>query len=70
MQHIELTVDGMTCTGCSNRLQRVLEATDGVQAAHIVLETKQVTVEYNPARIGIAALHAAISDAGFKVMTA
>jgi len=70
MQHIELTVDGMTCTGCSNRLQRVLEATDGVQAAHIVLETKQVSIQYDPARIDINALHNAITDTGFSVISA
>jgi hypothetical protein len=31
MEHIELTVDGMTCDGCSSRLKRVLA--DGVGRA-------------------------------------
>jgi len=70
MQQIELKVDGMTCSGCSGRLKRVLEATDGVRAAEIVLETKQVTVEYDEASIGTSVIHEAISDAGFSVMTA
>jgi len=69
MQHIELTVDGMKCGGCSGRLQRVLDATDGVQAADIVLETKQVSIQYDPARIDINAIHNVIADAGFSVIS-
>jgi len=70
MQQIELKVDGMTCSGCSGRLQRVLEATAGVRAAQIVLETKQVTVEYDETSIEASVIHETISDAGFSVMAA
>ena len=47
MSNIELTVDGMKCGGCSGRLKRVLEGTDGVKSTDIVLETKKVTVEFD-----------------------
>jgi len=70
MQQIELKVDGMKCGGCSGRLQRVLEGTDGVKSAQIVLETKQVTVEYDAGSIELAAIHEVINDAGFSVMAA
>jgi len=70
MQQIELKVDGMTCSGCSGRLKRVLEATDGINSAEVVLETKQVTVDYDETSIGASVIHEAISDAGFSVMTA
>jgi len=70
MQQVELKVDGMKCSGCSGRLQRVLEATDGVNRAEIVLETKQVTVEYDTGRVDIGGIHEAITDAGFSVMSA
>jgi len=70
MQQIELKVDGMTCSGCSGRLQRVLEATAGVRAAEVVLETKQVRVDYDSASIDLAVIHEAINDAGFSVVAA
>jgi len=70
MQQIELKVDGMKCGGCSGRLQRVLEATDGVKRAEIVLETRQVTVEYDDASIGVGVIYEAINDAGFSVISA
>ncbi len=70
MSNIELKVDGMKCGGCSGRLKRVLEATDGVKSTEIVLETKQVTVDYDDADIGVDAIKSVIEDAGFTVMAA
>ncbi|MDQ1118037.1 MULTISPECIES: heavy-metal-associated domain-containing protein [Pseudoxanthomonas] len=68
--HIELTVDGMKCGGCSGRLKRVLEGTDGVQATQIVLETKQVAVDFDEAGIDVDAIKHVITDAGFTVLAA
>ena len=70
MEHIELTVDGMTCDGCSARLKRVLEAADGVQAARVERPARRVAVDYDPARTGPAALREAVADAGFGVADA
>lgn len=70
MSNIELKVDGMKCGGCSGRLKRVLEGTDGVKSTEIVLETKQVTVDYDAANIDVNAIKGVIEDAGFTVMAA
>lgn len=70
MDTLELTVDGMTCGGCSSRLKRVLEGADGVQAANVVLETKQVSVGYDAGRIDSAAIKQLVADAGFSVVAA
>ena len=70
MEHIELTVDGMTCDGCSARLKRVLEAADGVQAARVDRPARRVAVDYDAARTGPAALREAVADAGFGVADA
>ncbi len=67
MEHIELTVDGMTCDGCSARLKRVLEAADGVQAALIERPSRRVAVDYDAGRTGPAAIREAVADAGFTV---
>ncbi|MFT4257945.1 MAG: heavy-metal-associated domain-containing protein [Pseudoxanthomonas sp.] len=70
MRKIEFKVDGMKCDGCSGRLKRVLEGADGVESAHIVLETGQVTVDYDEVCIGVDAIKSVIADAGFTVLTA
>lgn len=70
MSAIQLTVDGMKCGGCSGRLKRVLEEKNGVHSTDIVLETKQVSVDFEPAMIDRGAIEAAITDAGFTVLAA
>ncbi len=70
MSSIEMTVLGMTCGGCSGRLKRVLEGAQGVSAAQVVLETKQVTVDYDAASINELAIKSLVEDAGFSVQAA
>jgi len=67
MPRIELTINGMTCTGCATRLQRVLETADGIHAASVVLETKQASIEYDDTKIDHEAIHSVITDAGFSI---
>jgi copper chaperone len=67
MRHLDLTVHGMTCGGCSARLKRVLDASAGVAAAEVVLDGGRVGVDYDEARTDAAAIERAIVDAGFGV---
>ncbi|WP_049620648.1 heavy-metal-associated domain-containing protein [Frateuria defendens] len=70
MSQIELKVDGMKCGGCSGRLKRLLDGTDGVNNTDIVLETKQVSVSYEDGAINESAIKTLIEDAGFTVLAA
>lgn len=70
MSTLELTVDGMTCGGCTSRLKRLLEGAEGVKSTHIVLDTGQVSVDFDASRIGVDAIESVISDAGFTVRAA
>lgn len=65
---LELTVDGMRCGGCSGRLKKALDGTDGIQSSDIVLETKRVTVSFDTARIAPAAIRERIEETGFTVV--
>ncbi len=44
-----IPVTGMTCAGCSGKVQRSLETTSGVNGANVNLMTGTATVSYNPA---------------------
>ncbi|ENO85978.1 heavy-metal-associated domain-containing protein [Thauera linaloolentis] len=68
MSSIELTVDGMKCGGCSGRLKRVLEGSDGVLAAEAAHETRRVTVDYDAGRTDPQAIRQRIEDSGFSVV--
>ena len=67
MERIELTVEGMTCGGCVNSIQNALNGRDGISNAAADLESKIVTIEFDPAVIQRAGLVQAIEDAGFDV---
>ena len=67
MEQVKLTVDGMTCGGCVNSIQNALNARDGVQSATADLDSKLVTIQFDPAVIQRDGLVEAIEDAGFDV---
>lgn len=66
MKEIKLKIEGMHCTGCSNRLEKVLNNTDGVEKATVSLEEKQAIITYNESQIDIEKIKQAIQDAGFR----
>jgi copper chaperone len=63
----EFKVSGMTCGGCERSVQNALQGRPGVSAARADRTTGTVTVEFDPATIGQAAIAKAITEAGFQV---
>ena len=66
MKELKLKIEGMHCTGCSTRLQKVLNNLEGVQEAEVSLEAKQAIIKYDETTINIEEIEEAIEDAGFK----
>ena len=66
MKEIKLKIKGMHCTGCSNRLEKILNNTDGVENAIVSFEEKQAIITYNESQIDLEKLKETIKDAGFK----
>ena len=66
MKEIKLKIEGMHCTGCSSRLEKVLNNTDGVESATVSFEKKQAIITYNESQTNIEKIKEAIQDAGFK----
>ena len=62
-----LTVEGMTCDGCSNAVQRVVSRVPGVIKAAVSLADKRLDIEGAPDR---GAVVAAVEKAGYKVAEA
>jgi Cu+-exporting ATPase len=61
---ITLPITGMTCANCVATVERNLKKLDGVRAASVNLATERAAVEYDPARLGQAAIVARIERAG------
>jgi Au+-exporting ATPase len=60
---MKLEIEGMSCDGCVQAVQRVVRKVPGVVSAEANLAEKQLTVEGNPER---AAVIAAVEKAGYK----
>lgn len=60
-----ILVDGMTCGGCVNGVERALERVPGVVKARASLERREAVVEGE--RLDVDVLARALEDAGYEV---
>ena len=66
---IALPIIGMTCPSCTESIERALGKLDGVEQARANWAWAKVRVTYDPARVSISELVAAIGRAGYEVTT-
>ena len=67
MENIILKINGMKCTGCSQRVEKALKNTDGVEEASVNLETKEANITYNKDEISYEKICKTILELGFEV---
>ena len=66
MKEVKLNIEGMHCTGCSTRLEKVLNNVDGVEDAKVSLEEKKADIKYDEKQESEKEIKETIEDAGFK----
>lgn len=66
MKEVKLNIEGMHCTGCSTRLEKVLNNVDEVEDAKVSLEEKKADIKYDETQVSEKELIEAVKDAGFK----
>ena len=62
-----MTVEGMMCGHCTGRVQKALEAVEGVNSVTMSLEEKTAAVDMGT-EVPDEVLKAAVADAGYEVM--
>ena len=65
MKEIKLKIEGMHCTGCSNRLEKVLNNIEGVTSAQVNFDEKSAIVNFDEGKVTIEKIKENIEDAGF-----
>ncbi|MYL31052.1 heavy metal translocating P-type ATPase [Halobacillus halophilus] len=65
MEKLELDIEGMTCSACSSRIQKVLSRTEGVNEASINLATEAGVVEYDPSEVTVDDIIARVKKLGY-----
>ena len=66
MKKIILSIDGMTCSACSNGLEKYLNKQDGIESASVNLVMANATIKYDEAKLTQADLDEFVKQAGFK----
>lgn len=67
MENIVLKINGMKCTGCSQRVERALKSTEGIESASVNLETREANISYNKDLVTYDKICEVIVDLGFEV---
>ena len=60
-------IDGMTCSACANRVERVIKKLEGVEEAGVNFATETLNMKYDEKKLSAADIEAAIQKAGYKV---
>ncbi len=66
MKKIILSIDGMTCSACSNGLEKYLNKQDGIKSAGVNLVMANASIEYDEKKLSISQIEEFVKKAGFK----
>src|SRR5579883_3479667 len=67
LQTLELSIQGMDCTECTQHVQQALCTLSGVASAQVYLASEKAVVHYAPAHVDFFALRTAVEAAGYHV---
>ena len=66
MKKIILAIEGMTCSACSNGLEKYLNKQNGIKQANVNLVMANASIEYDEKILDIAKIEEFVKKAGFK----
>ena len=62
----KLSVNGMTCQNCVNRVKKIIEKYEWTSDVTVSLEKKEAEFSYDPAKTNVGSIVKAINDFGFS----
>lgn len=68
-ERITLSISGMSCTSCAQRIEKALRKTEGVQSAQVNFAVEKAYVEFDPARVNKEKLIGVVRDTGYEAKT-
>ena len=66
-EKLTISVGGITCAACVNRIEKALGKMSGVTEAHVNLATEKATVLFRPDLIGKSEFKKTIEELGYEV---
>lgn len=68
MEHLTLTIEGMTCEHCVRAVRGRIEQTPGVKVGDV--RVGAATLDYDPAKTNVDDIEEAIADEGYTAFVA
>ena len=66
MKKVSMKIEGMSCSACANRIERIVNKLDGVEKGAVNFAAETLALEYDESAIELGQVEAAIEKAGFK----
>ena len=60
-------IEGMTCSACANRIERVVKKIEGIEEANVNFATETLSAKFDDSKVDNEKIEAVIEKAGFKV---
>lgn len=68
MKNITLSVQGMSCSACSNHLEKGLKKVDGLDNVSVNLPMEKVTFDYDESKIRLVDVASKVSKLGYQLV--
>lgn len=63
-----LNIEGMTCTACAKRIEKVTSKLEGVLEANVNYATEKLTIRFEPSKVRLSDIKQVIEKAGYKAV--
>ena len=67
MEIENLNVEGMSCQHCVNSIKKAVGELNGIRNVQVDLNSKKVTVEFDPQLVSVQTVKETIEDQGYEV---
>jgi copper chaperone len=67
IEQIVVTTPDMSCGHCVASIEEEVGALAGVETVKADLETKQVTISFDPGKVSVPQIESALDEAGYPV---
>lgn len=64
---IEVSISGMTCTGCEQTIQTNVAKMEGVKSVKAIFSAGKAFIDYNPSLVDSARIRKTITESGYTV---
>ncbi len=64
----DFKIEGMTCSACANRIERVTKKLEGVESSTVNFATEKLTIKVDEDKISYGDIRAAVDKAGYKLI--